>query len=110
MLEARIQAEIVKYLSELRRKGEIEFFSVPNEAAGNAVRQGQMIAMGLRPGVSDLVVLFSGGKAMFLEVKNEKGVQSERQKQFQETVQRLGFQYFIVRSLDDVKRILAPRQ
>ncbi len=110
MLEAKIQAEIVKYLSDLRKQGGLEFFCVPNEAASNAVRQGQMIAMGLRPGVSDLVVLFAGGKVLFLEVKNETGVQRDSQKKFQDTVQRLGFEYFIVRSTEDVKRILAERQ
>lgn len=110
MLEARIQADIVKYLSVLRKNGQIEFFSVPNEAAGNAVRQGQMIAMGLRPGVSDLVVLSAGGRTIFLEVKNETGVQRDVQKKFQQTVEKLGFKYFIVRSVEDVKKIIEARQ
>lgn len=110
MLEARIQVDIVRYLAELRKTGKLEFFCVPNEAASNPVRQGQMIAMGLRPGVSDLVVLLTGRRVLFLEVKNETGVQRESQKKFQQTVRNLGFEYFIVRSTDDVKKILLERQ
>ncbi len=110
MLEAKIQAEIVRFLSEKRKDGNLEFFCVPNEAASNPVRQGQMIAMGLRPGVSDLVVLLTGSRVLFLEVKNETGVQRESQKKFQSTVQNLGFEYFIVRSTEDVKKILQARQ
>ena len=75
MLEARIQADIVQSLLPLRKAGLIEFFSVPNEAAGNPVRQGQLIAMGLRPGVADMVILLPEGRTAFMEVKNETGKQ-----------------------------------
>ena len=103
MLEAKIQVEIVKYLIPLRRQGLLEFFSVPNEAAGNPIRQGQMIAMGLRPGVSDMVLLFPGGKAAFMEVKNETGKQREAQKQFQQMCISFCFPYRIVRSVSEAR-------
>ena len=103
MLEAKIQVEIVKYLIPLRKQGLLEFFSVPNEAAGNPVRQGQMIAMGLRPGVSDMVLLFPGGRAAFMEVKNETGKQREAQKQFQQMCLSFGFPYRIVRSVSEAR-------
>ena len=102
MLEARIQADIVKFLVPYRRQGLLDFFSVPNEAAANPVRQGQLIAMGLRPGVSDLVIMLSEGRVLFLEVKNETGRQSDAQKSFEQTCHRLGFEYHVVRSVEDV--------
>lgn len=101
MLEAYIQTQIVNSLIPLRRQGKLEFFSVPNEAAGNPVRQGQMIAMGLRPGVADMVLLFPGGKVAFMEIKNETGRQRESQKGFQEMCASFGFPYRIVRSVKD---------
>ena len=106
MLEARIQAEIVKFLSPFRKQGLLDFFSIPNEAAANPVRQGQLIAMGLRPGVSDLVIMLPQGKVIFLEVKNETGKKSEVQKSFEQTCHKLGFEYHVVRSVFDVKTIL----
>lgn len=106
MLEARIQAEIVRFLIPYRKQGLLDFFSVPNEAAANPVRQGQLIAMGLRPGVSDLVVMLPVGKVLFLEVKNETGKQSPAQVTFQQTCRRLGFEYHVVRSVEDVHRLI----
>ena len=106
MLEAKIQAEIVKYLIPLRRNGSLDFFSVPNEGASNPIRQGQLIAMGLRPGVSDLVIMFPEGRTVFVEVKNETGTQSKAQIEFEQTCHELGFEFVLVRSVEDVKRIL----
>lgn len=103
MLESKIQVEIVKYLIPLRRQGLLEFFSVPNEAAGNPVRQGQMIAMGLRPGVSDIVLLFPGRRVAFMEVKNEAGKQRDAQERFQQMCVSFGFPYRIVRSVSEAR-------
>lgn len=103
MLEGKIQADIVKYLFGLG------FFchSVPNEQAhGNAVRTGQMISMGLYPGVADLVVWLGSGKVAYLEVKNEKGHQSLSQIKFQERCERNGYLYKVVRSVEDVRKFL----
>ena len=97
--EAKLQAEIVQYL---QKKG-IYFFAVSNEANGrNKIQQMQMIAMGLRPGVSDMVWMLPG-RVLFVEVKTADGVQSEPQKLFEAKVKELGFEYFLVRSMDDVK-------
>jgi hypothetical protein len=96
--EGKIQAEICKWL----QVNGFYFFSVANEAAGrSAVKQMQMISMGLRPGVSDVVVVLPEGRSVFLEVKAPGGKQSPRQQQFQERVDALGHQYYIVRSVED---------
>lgn len=95
MLESRIQADIVKAL----REAGYFCHSVPNEQAhGNAVHTGQMVAMGLYPGVADLVVWLGYGKVAYLEVKNEKGKQSERQIAFGRRCLDAGYPYVVVRS------------
>ena len=106
MLEAKIQADIVKFLLPYRKAGKLDFFSVPNEAAANPIRQGQLIAMGLRPGVSDLVLMLPGGRVIFVEVKNESGIQSPAQIAFEQKCHELGFEYVLVRSVDEVRRII----
>lgn len=101
-LESKIQSDIVHYLS---KKG-IFFFAVLNELAGkNARAMGYAITMGLRSGVSDLVLLLPG-RTIFVEVKTPSGRQSENQRRFQERVQELGCEYYIVRSVEDVHAIL----
>lgn len=97
MSEAKIQWEICQWL----QANGIYFFSVANEAAGrSAVKQMQLIGMGLRPGVSDLVVVMPG-RVVFLEVKAADGEQSKAQKQFEAKVTALGFEYRVVRSVED---------
>lgn len=98
MLESRIQADIVKALF----KAGYFCHSVPNEQShGNAVRTGQLISMGLRPGVADLVVWVGNGRVAYLEVKNEKGKQSDRQLAFEKLCQSHGYPYKVVRSAEE---------
>ena len=106
MLEAKIQAEIVKFLLPYRKAGLLDFFSVPNEGAANPIRQGQLIAMGLRPGVSDLVLMFPKGRTVFVEVKNKTGTQSPAQIAFEQRCRELGFEYVVVRSVEDIRKQL----
>lgn len=53
-------------------------------------------------GIPDIFLLPEGGKIVFLEVKTPKGVQSANQKEFQKSVEELGYTYHIVKSVDDV--------
>ncbi|MFM7852283.1 MAG: VRR-NUC domain-containing protein, partial [Flammeovirgaceae bacterium] len=54
-----------------------------------------------RAGTPDITVCYQG-KFVGIEVKNKKGKQSESQKQAQETIEKTGGYYFIVRSLDEL--------
>lgn len=56
-------------------------------------------------GYPDLT-LFRDNLTLFIEVKNEKGIQSEIQKYVQKQLESKGFKYFIVRSLDEFKKII----
>jgi hypothetical protein len=73
----------------------------------------QMVSMGLRPGVADLVVWWpavGGVEVGYVEVKTETGKQSDRQRRFQERCEEAGVPYMVVRSIDDVKLELAVRR
>ena len=101
--EGKIQAEIVKAF----QKAGVFIFSVPNEAAGgNQIRQGQMITMGLKPGVSDLVAFIPGRGVTFIEVKTPTGKQSPAQVRFQERCKDFGVEYCLVRSVDDAMALI----
>jgi len=104
MTEAKIQYQICEYL-QLRR---LYFFSIANEAAGRSrIAQMQLVSMGLRAGVADLEVWLPDGVTLYLEVKTATGRQSPRQKKFQERCEQHGRAYHIVRSVEDVERVLA---
>lgn len=107
VLEARIQADIMQYL----QSNGIFAHSVPNEgAAGNRVRTMQLMSMGLRPGVGDLVVWWHDASMRirigYLEVKNEMGRQSDSQRRFQRRCESAGVDYAVVRSVADVQEYM----
>ena len=103
--EAKIQSEIVMWFRNnycLRHHNpRYCIFSVPNER-NNAAEVIRMKGTGLMKGVADLVVVMPN-LVMFVECKAESGVQSEAQKEFEEVVCALGFEYHLVRSLDEFK-------
>jgi hypothetical protein len=106
--EERLQFEIVSWFRNTYclnyHSPKFLIFSVPNDSA-NPVEQARKKSTGLMAGVSDLIVLLPG-RCLFVEVKTETGVQSDRQKDFERDVQALGFTYHLVRSLEDFKNLL----
>ena len=66
---------------------------------------GNPINIGL-PGEADLTLFAKGGKTVFIEVKTPTGRQSKQQRAFQKRAEELGFEYMIVRSLEDIKKLI----
>tara|TARA_R110000868_G_scaffold310381_1_gene571609 strand:- start:189 stop:542 length:354 start_codon:yes stop_codon:yes gene_type:complete len=74
-------------------------FSVPN--SGKDVKeQSYKKATGMMPGVSDLILLMPNGVTIFIEMKTEKGRQSDSQTEFENAVKQLGFVYIVCRSFE----------
>jgi len=96
--EATIQKEIVNYC----KLNNILIFCVPNEATRS---NSKFIGMGVLSGVSDLVLILQN-KVIFVELKTHKGIQIEKQKDFQINVNDLGHQYVVIRSLDEFKKLI----
>src|SRR5690554_5474431 len=111
MKENKIQSECVKWFTNnyclKHHNPQCQIFSVPNEAIQKmAWKQiSSFKAMGLKSGVSDVIVLIPG-KVLFIEFKTEKGTQTPKQRDFQQAVETLGFDYHICRSLDQFKKII----
>jgi len=63
--------------------------------------------MGYIPGQPDIVCLLKGGRCVLLEIKNGKqGRQSPAQKEFEKKVKALDFEYYIIRNIKDLEKIL----
>ena len=106
--ESRIQQEIVMWFrNNYCRVGMIPrcvIFSVPNESS-SASEQMRKVQTGLMAGVSDLIVIMPNVN-IYVECKDSKGRQSDKQIAFQEQVESLGFRYALVRSLDEFKAVI----
>jgi hypothetical protein len=109
--EDRIQQEIVK---DFRNKHCLKhhkyrclIMHIPNEG------KPQLVSIGLYPGASDLIVCYRDennprAEVIYFEVKTPVGIQSPKQKEFQEHVESIGFRYEIVRSIDEFYKKLRP--
>lgn len=102
--ESKIQQEIVIWFRNNNLKTNNIIFSVPNEGK-SAKEQMFKKATGLMSGVSDLICI-NNGEVIFIECKDEKGKQSDKQIQFEEIVKSQGYRYILVRSLEDFKNKL----
>ena len=61
--------------------------------------------LGARKGIPDIIAI-KNNRVLFLEIKRPGGKQSEHQKNFQAGIEGHGGRYYIVRSLDDLIKIL----
>jgi hypothetical protein len=105
--ENNLQADIYKWfnntycLKNMANRGLI--MSIPNGGTRNIREAMTFKATGLLKGASDLIVIFPNGKLCFIELKMPKGIQSAEQKDFESRVKLLGYEYHLIRSLEEFK-------
>lgn len=102
--EAQIQASCVMWLWNTHPQTRGLFFSVTNNSE-HIARAMQRKAVGLIPGVSDCLFIWSGQLYCF-EFKTEIGRQSDAQKDWENKAIGQGAKYFIVRSLEQFKTLM----
>jgi len=102
--ESKIQQEIVVWYRNNNLNNNNIIFSVPNEGK-NAKEQMFKKATGMLSGVSDLICIHNG-EVIFIECKDSKGRQSDKQVKFEDIIKSQGFRYCLVRSLEDFKKII----
>jgi hypothetical protein len=99
--EDKIQAEIVNYFN----------ISFPNLRTCLVRLKNEMsttydIALGVVPGAADLLLTFGDQRFCWIEVKAEKGTQSDKQKAFEKKQKEIGNSYYVVKSLEDFIDVL----
>jgi hypothetical protein len=101
--EHTLQVNIVNLLN----KNKVKFFSVPNGLLRHIRVDITMKKEGQKAGVSDLVLLFPNAKTVFVEIKTPKGKQSDNQVEFESMVTKLGFEYYIIRSIREMELLIS---
>jgi uncharacterized NAD-dependent epimerase/dehydratase family protein len=97
--EDRIQISILSALNLVFPK--VIIFHCPNGGHRNKIEAKKLKAMGVRPGVADLVVMLPSGKVGFIEVKSQKGRPSQAQREFARLCREFGIPHSYARSIDD---------
>lgn len=99
--EARIQTEFFKliplYFTNIPDK---LIFAVPNGGSRHVREAANLKRQGVKPGVSDVIVLIpkKGFASLCIEFKTRVGKQSEEQKEFQKQAESCRNKYVVVRS------------
>lgn len=108
--ESKIQAECFKWFNNTfclkHHKPRMMMYSNSNELAGrNKIATIQAKSMGLMAGVADTTILLPN-TLIYVEFKTPTGRQSPKQKDFEQRVKSLDFQYHIIRSLEEFKNLI----
>ena len=97
--EVKIQAQIFQYhWNNYPEERGLLCYNLNNSA--NKIQGSQNKAIGLIKGRSDMVY-YNNGTAIMIELKNDTGKQSKEQLLWQTTIEKAGFKYLIMRSLQD---------
>lgn len=104
--EQAIQRAVVQYLGIMENLGELTFFHVPNGGLRPKAEGGKLKGLGVRAGVSDLVLMFPGGRTAFIELKAPGGRLSAAQKEFRNTAEFFGFPFAVCEDLTAVEKFI----
>jgi hypothetical protein len=106
--EDHLQAQIVKWWQDTYPARRADLFHVPNEAKRTPQEAGRMAALGLMPGVPDLIVHVGFNHFVPIEVKAENGRLSEAQKSLCKFWGERGTIIHVVRSVQEFQEIIRP--
>ena len=103
--ETVLQKHCQQWLEKSGYWSRMLIFHVPNERKGGVGTAMHFKRMGVLPGVADYLA-FTVGRAVAIELKDDKGVQSASQMEFQKRWERAGNAYFIARTLEEFEGIV----
>lgn len=102
-IESQIQQSCFKWFRLQFPDLAMLMFAVPNGGSRRRIEAAIMKSEGVTAGVADVLFLYSNSEyhGLCIEFKTNTGRQQKSQKCFQQAVEAQGYQYAIVRSIDD---------
>lgn len=101
--EQELQIQVAAFMDRIPG---LLFWHTPNGGGRSKVEASILKAMGVKPGVPDLIVLLPNGKVGFIELKAGKGVASPAQRQMMGELRARGCPCVEARSLEQVAETL----
>ena len=102
-IESQIQQSCFKWFRLQFPDLAMLMFAVPNGGSRRRIEAAIMKEEGVTAGVADVLFLYPNSEyhGLCIEFKTNTGRQQKSQKCFQQAVEAQGYQYAIVRSIDD---------
>ena len=97
--EERMQRNLCQHI-KLRLRKDVIWFAVPNEGRRSLNYGARLKAMGLHPGVADLVFIPPGFQTCFMELKIHPNKQTKNQVQFENDCLKNGSKYAVCYDID----------
>lgn len=107
-LEHRLQCACVRWFRLAYPHLHHNLFAVPNGGYRTPATAAKIKAEGALPGVSDLILLTARGgyHGLLIEMKTDKGRQSEAQREWQRLIEADGYKYVVVRSIEEFIKVV----
>lgn len=107
-LEHRLQCACVRWFRLAYPQHHHNLFAVPNGGYRTPATAAKIKAEGALPGVSDLILLIARGgyHGLLIEMKTDKGRQSEAQREWQRLIEADGYKYVVVRSIEEFMKVV----
>ena len=103
--EHGLQMAVLQHLRTYGRR-DLNWFAIPNAGRRTLYSGNRMKQEGMQSGVADLCIMLDRGRAAWLELKTERGTQSDTQKGFEAICKRLGHPYCVARTIDQAVAFL----
>jgi len=109
--EKDIQKVVKEYLDILKKQGKLWYV---RSNSGNlyipyitkkGLKKIRHIGMA-EEGTSDWIIFLANRKTLFIETKRIIGKQTQKQKEFEKIITKLGYKYYICNSIDEFLKIL----
>ena len=106
--EDDLQKACVRWFALRYRRYSPLLWHIPNGGRRDAAEAAKFKEMGVRAGVPDLEFALPNKfyHGLYIEMKSEKGRQSEKQKRYQFLLEGQGYRYVVCRSLQDFQDIM----
>ena len=100
--ESNIQRNCVRWFRLQYNEPQYLIFAVPNGGNRNRITGIIMKGEGVRAGIPDLIIC-TGGKILFIEMKSSKGILSDTQREVMAMLTGYGFEYAVCHSFDEFR-------
>ena len=107
--ELTLHIALVSHLRSGPLRDGVLWYHIPNGEYRDRRSAAKLKAMGLLPGVADLIFqwqISNQARTLYLELKREKGKPTENQKLFSDRARTAGCAYEVVNSMDEALLIL----
>lgn len=105
--ERDILTQVTYLLNILQARGELMFVRVNVSGIITDGPRGKTFRSNASmKGFPDLLLFLRGGKTLCVELKSPTGTLTESQVRFQERINRVGHQYYVVRSYEYLRNVL----